>query len=246
MFNVAICCSQNEDMLKIDKYLLKISMITNYTFCTEYFSSGDLLFNRINKKELNPFHILILEIELRDIDGIELAKKIRMFIGHDIQIVFMSNNPKYIMNIFDVQAYHYLIKPVSYTCFEKRIISLCKHLCSREKSYLTIKIAQDEIILVVSDIISFEMSKCFETRSLIKIRTIHKEYLINGTLSEYTNKLANQFLLIHRSILVNMDYIEKFSTNKVFMSNGVVFPLSRTRAKLVKNTFTKFMIAEFK
>ena len=56
--------------------------------------------------------VLFLDIEMGDMSGVELAKRLRQM-GAGLQIVFLTGYMEYIAEGYDVEALHYLIKPVA-------------------------------------------------------------------------------------------------------------------------------------
>ena len=56
--------------------------------------------------------ILLLDIEMGGMDGVTLAKKIRLM-NKEVQIIFVTGYMEYIADGYDVEALHYLLKPVS-------------------------------------------------------------------------------------------------------------------------------------
>ena len=64
------------------------------------------------KKE-KDFDILLLDIEMGDMDGVTMAKKIRKD-NETVQIVFITGYSDYIADGYDVQALHYLISITNY------------------------------------------------------------------------------------------------------------------------------------
>ena len=107
-FNIAICDDEAEDAAIISNYL-------------EEYKSADVSINLFSDaRELiksythaNKYDIVFLDVEMPVIDGLTLAKQIRLIPDYDVKIIFVSSYPEYMQKSFDVQAYHYLEKPVS-------------------------------------------------------------------------------------------------------------------------------------
>ncbi|MGW9621745.1 LytR/AlgR family response regulator transcription factor [Paenibacillus terrae] len=243
MLKVAICDDEVEQQNRVKKLFLKMDQ----EFHISCFSSGEELLAYYQESEKNPFHVLILDIEMIGINGLETARMIRRIPDYDVQIIFLTSYPEYVMDSFDVQTLQYLLKPVSYEIFEQKIIKLSKYILSLKKRFLVIKVDCQEIVLKYADIISIEMHSGSMSRRKLEIRTVCDRFLMRGILSDYAKRLEHyQFLQVHRSILVNMEHIRKFSGYSVFMSNGTEFPIGRSKLKSVKDTYTKYMIGEFK
>ena len=72
-----------------------------------YFSAKSFLFDYAEEKD---FDILLLDIEMPELNGIELAKAVRRE-NSTVQIIFITGYYEYFSDGFDVSALHYLIKP---------------------------------------------------------------------------------------------------------------------------------------
>ena len=63
------------------------------------------------------FQLLFIDVEMPELSGLDVAKRIRKLPDRDVKIVFVSNYPEYMQNSFDFQAFQYLSKPLSYEKF---------------------------------------------------------------------------------------------------------------------------------
>lgn len=64
-----------------------------------------------------------------------------------------------------------------------------------------------------------------------------------GIISNYADALKDHgFLQIHRSIVINLMHVQKFSGSQVVMLNGAELPIGRSKVKEVKDAYTKYMI----
>lgn len=70
----------------------------------------------------------------------------------------------------------------------------------------------------------------------VKINTNKENYIVYSTLKKMNNKLPeNNFVRIHRSVIVNVNKVQKITSNSVVLSNEAVFPLSKTyRGSLIE------------
>ena len=75
----------------------------------EYSSAESFLFVYEEKKD---YDLLLLDIEMDGINGVEMAKRIRHE-DETVQIIFITGYPDYMCQGYDLSALHYLIKPVS-------------------------------------------------------------------------------------------------------------------------------------
>lgn len=132
-----------------------------------------------------------------------------------VQILFISQEKKHILDCFDVQAFQYMLKPI--------------HLLNKE-----------HIILRISHIVSLEKIKHSLCQNKVEISLIHKNapLIVTGTLAGFAEKLDPKlFLLIHRSVIVNINYVHNFTCNSVIMSNQTRFPIGRSHSKKFKDLY---------
>ena len=91
---------------------------------TEMFPSAEaFLFRDEDQKD---FDLLLLDIEMAGMDGLELARQVRQE-NQAIQIVFISGYEQYISQGYEVEALHYLVKPVD----EKKFRQILDRAVSR-------------------------------------------------------------------------------------------------------------------
>lgn len=246
MFQVAVCDDEKEEHDRLDQLFRQFMKSMPYTFHLHFFSSGEDLLQYYTEHGPFPFHFLILDIEMKGISGIETAQKIRSLPDRDVQIMFLTSYPEYMMHSFDVQTFQYLIKPISLELFMIKVVNICHYISTSINNYLTIKSDEEQIVLKTSDIIAIVKVKHSLVKNKIKIITVQHQYLITGTLLEYSDKLERPFMLIHRSVIINLEHIRRFTAGSVIMSNQNIFPIGRSQSKSVKDAFTRNLIAQFK
>ncbi|WP_426455232.1 LytR/AlgR family response regulator transcription factor [Paenibacillus sp. S-38] len=242
MYRIAICDDEEQQRKRVRQMLLALSMKTGIDFEVEEFESGEQFIAHYVDREAS-FHILILDIEMKGWNGIQTARKLREMKRHHEQIVFLTSYAEYMLESFDVVTFQYLLKPIETEVFEARMLKLCRYLEEREQEILIIKSAYEDIVLLQEDIIAIEAVKSLTVKGRLRITTVHAVYDSKGLISSYASVLKDsKFLQIHRSILINLHRVHKFSGSKVVMSNGMELPIGRSKIKEVKDTCTKYMI----
>ncbi|GBF75544.1 DNA-binding response regulator [Paenibacillus sp. 598K] len=242
MYRVALCDDEEKQRELVKQMLLALSVKTNLEFECECFASGEQLIAHYDNNE-QPFHILILDVEMGGINGIQTARAIRDRKHFDEQIIFLTSYPDYMVESFDVITFQYLIKPISEQVLEEKIVKLCRYFEAQDKKWMIIKSNYEEVVLRYDDIIGIEAAKSLTIKSKLNFITTSQTYESRGILSEYASALKEfHFLQIHRSIIINLSHVKKFASGAVLMSNGAEFPIGRSKVKEVKDFYTKFMI----
>ncbi|WP_025688561.1 LytR/AlgR family response regulator transcription factor [Paenibacillus zanthoxyli] len=246
MFHVGVCDDEVEMHAQLQHFFTQFSAQTPYTFNIRCFSSGEKLLQYYKDKGPYAFHVLFLDVEMSGMNGIETARSIRSLPDRDVHIIFLTSYPEYLMDSFDVQTFQYLIKPISYELFSTKMVKVCDYILSSVTRFLCVKTKKEQIILRSSDIIAILKIKHSLVQNKLKVITSQQQYTITGTLTEFLNSLGDLFLLIHRSVIINLEHIRKFTSVSVVMSNQDQFPLGRSRAKSIKDAYALYMAAHFK
>lgn len=242
MYRVAIVDDEEKQRNLVKNMLITLSMKTNINFEIELFDSGEQLVSHYENHE-PTFHIFILDVEMNGINGIQTARKIRDLNKLDEQIIFLTSYPEYMVESFDVITFQYLIKPIEPHILEEKVIKLCQYFQALDKKFMIIKSAYEEVVLRYDDIIGIEVAKSLTIKSKLNVITTNQTYESKGMISDYAQALKDyNFLQIHRSIIINLVHVRKFASGAVLMSNGMKFPIGRSKIKEVKDFYTKFMI----
>ncbi|WP_018753570.1 LytR/AlgR family response regulator transcription factor [Paenibacillus sanguinis] len=242
MYRIAICDDEEKQREQVRQWLLALSFKSGIDFEVTAFEAGECLV-KYYETGGEPFHVLILDIEMNGLNGIETARRLREMKRQSEQVIFLTSYPEYMLESFDVITFQYLIKPVEPEIFEEKMLKVCRFFQESESDILIIKSAHEEIVLRQDDIIAIEVVKSLTVKNKLKFTTTHAVYEGKGLISGYASALkAEHFLQIHRSILINLLHVHKFSGGQVVMSNGMQLPIGRSKMKEVKDACTKFMV----
>lgn len=189
----------------------------------EIFSTGEELLAAGKR-----FDLIFLDIQLKGQNGIETA---RIYRGQqeDTVLVFLADTQEYVLEAFDVSAFHYLVKPIE----ECKFMEVFERAANEAKRH---RGQREEIILVREKNRSFTIDKndilFIENRGKkVEIHTIGSQELIEiyATMEELTRKLGEGFYRCHRGYLVNMAYITEYDSDSITLSGGETVCLSKKK-----------------
>lgn len=211
----------------VDKWSLSTG---NSVVLKSFVSAESFLFEYEENKD---YDILLLDIQMNGIDGIELAKRIRSS-GSDIQIIFVTGYDKYISKGYDVAALHYLLKPVG---FEKlsEVLSRAAANLSKASPSVLINSNGENFKLCLSDIYCVEA-----VGHTVKIFYADSELSVNHSLSAFKNLIGSDFIYTHRSFIVNLEHISRITKTDVILDNGKAVPVSRRMYDCINEAFIAF------
>lgn len=226
MITVAICDDDNSQISVLKK------MLTEWNSCTiisEYNSAEQFLFHYPDAS----CDLLLLDIEMGDMNGMELAKALRAK-GDLLPIIFITGFSKYIGDGYDVEALHYLMKPVD----KKKLFQVLDRYACRHKpdSRIILPSGNESVLVASEDIVYLE---AFGKKTQVTLNN-GKEIICTCGLSDVSAKLGQGFVSCHRSYVVNIGAIRKISRSEITMDSGKKIPLSRRSYDSVNRAFIDY------
>lgn len=239
MIKIAICDDENRIVNQIEGIINKVCREEGIIANIDVFYSGELL-----EKEIlmgTRYDLLYLDIQMKGEDGIDAARNIRKM-DEDVMIIYVSGYDKYLMELFRLDVFSFIKKPIETDHFIKTFLDANSKICSKN-IYFNYRYKTNEYKIPTKDIIYFDSSG----RQI----TIHmksgREEVYNGKLNDVENDLAGgkiPFLRTHQSYLVNYHLISSRSKTVVRLINEVEIPISEDRQKLFSREYGKLLGGE--
>ncbi len=234
--NILICDDQQE---YIDNMVELINVIIqkdiNYYIST--FCSGEEFISYIKNNKNKAVDLVFMDIEMNNLNGIETVKYLRNeYIN--CMVFFVTSHTKYISDIFRLNAFQFIQKPINKEEFSIDLNRAIKQYKNNHKK-IKIKVNDEEIILDYSSIKYIEINQ-----KKIYIYT-NKETIIHfGKLKNYIDELSSfGFVNSHKSYLVNLRHIKKVNVDSIEINNcNSYIPLSRNNRKEFLCQFKKYCL----
>ncbi len=169
--------------------------------------------------------ILLLDIQMNDLDGIELARKIRQH-NDTMLIIFITGYSDFIAEGYDVSALHYLLKPVNETKLHEVLDKAIKTISNTPKP-LILSIEGDTHHIPPTDIRYLEAQGHYVVIKTISRNSTKAEYRVKMNLSEIQKTLGNGFFRCQRSFIVGLRYVRKITRTAIVLDDTTEVPLSR-------------------
>ena len=178
--------------------------------------------------------ILLLDIQMKEMDGLALARKLRAD-AHRAQIIFITGYGDYMALGYDVDALHYLMKPVE----ANKLFAVLDKAAAR--------IQQDEKAVIIQTATGQVRIKTTDIRFIESFAHYAHIYLTNGQkwesrakISDLVNLLGPDFVRCHRSYMVNLRHITQINKTDVLLDDTTGLPLSRRLYPEVNQAFIKY------
>lgn len=176
------------------------------------------------------FDLAFLDIQMDGVDGITLAKELRNR-NSKLALFFITNYDEYQDDAMDLQAFRFFEKPFD---VNRLYAGLEKAMEYIDGAYVDVYLYGNGMHrrILVDDIL-------YVTRSNRKVALITKdeEFYTTGSFDAWCEKLPPLFFYpVHKSFLVNLHYVDKYSYTELFLSNGTRIPIAPRK----QSAFHKF------
>ncbi len=216
-YKIAICDDSEADRQYLAGLVAKWAANTEHTVQTVLFPSAEnFLFHYSDK---NDYDILLLDIEMGDMDGVTMAKKLRQS-NDTIQIVFITGYSDYIAEGYEVAALHYLMKPVKAEKLCSVLERAAEKLAKNEK-VLNIEIGSEMVRVPI-----YQIRYADVFGNYVTIHTFD-DLKVRMTLGELEKELDDRFFRVSRSVVVNLTQITRVTKTEIRLNDGTSIPLPR-------------------
>lgn len=229
MVNVAIIDDDKIDRHRLKEALNYVSSKKGVAFQTKEFSSGETFIFDYK----SSFDLVLMDIEMSGLNGIETAKKLRE-IDKDIIIVFVTNMAQLAINGYEVEALDFIVKPITNESFFLKMVRVLSRIKEKTDDAILVK-TNEGFTKVYLDRLKYV--EC-QGHTLI-YHTLDININEYATISSCEKRLtSSNFVKCNRGYIVNMNYI---STIKKRASTIIVgteeIVVSR---QLLKSLITKY------
>ncbi len=179
--------------------------------------------------------LMFLDIHLPKISGMDFLKTLQ----NPPQVILTTAFSEYAVQSYEHDVLDYLVKPFSFERFVKAVAKF-------QPAAQQVKLAHDGLDFFIKS--GYEYIK-LNSRSITHINTdmdytelhtIEKKYLSNETLQNWEKKLGNhRFTRVHKSYLINLDFVEKVAGNQVYLKNETAIPIGRAYKDGFLSAFVK-------
>lgn len=232
IYRIAICDDEQKQIEAVEAILLKWSHRTGNVCQICAFPSGEAFL--FAYEENKAYDILLLDVKMRDISGIDLARRIREEDGR-AEIIFLTSYFEFAGEGYDVDALHYLLKPVAEDKLME-VLDRAAEKLARQPPYVVIVCEGSTIKLYEAQILYVEAFLHY-----ISIHTTAGEYRIKENISTFGEKLSGAFFRMHRSYLVSLRYINRISRTSVTLEGGIELPLARGKYDEINRAYISYM-----
>ncbi len=188
--------------------------------------------------------LILLDITMPELDGLEMVKRMELANGHIPAIIFVTAHDNFAVQAFDTAAIDYLLKPVSKErlarAIERAALALQKEPIAQSPP--TEHLAElwvphrSELVRISAN----QIDKIEAERDYMRLHVGDRSYLFHQTISKLEAQLdPDLFLRVHRSTIIRKDHIARLGHDgagswHVDLVGGETIRIGRTYLKRVK------------
>lgn len=197
----------------------------------EFTNAGELLLSR----EVRTADVIFLDIYMEGASGVDAARILRGK-GFSGALVFITSSSEHYADGFDVEAVHYLLKPVRWEAFCEAMRRTYdrKHTSIRR---IQVTAGRDELEIDAAGIRYVEV---YGHKTVL--HTLRGEVVVNQSLGAVEERLGGDpFLRCYRCFIVNMDFVKRLNEDSFLMKDGREIPLSRDGRAALKSRYMSYV-----
>ena len=229
MFRIAICDDEPSIVEQLERMILEYPK--HMCISTEKYYSGEALCGAIQNGK--KFDLIILDIELDEINGVYVGNWVRKEIETaSPDIIFISGAEGYERELFDIRPINFLSKPIDKDKLFENIDIALKN-AQNTINFLEFKSNKSYIRVPLMEIRYLES----DNKTVI-IHTLTGTYTCYGKMKDMAKNITeDEFIMIHRSYLVNWRYIRVLKYDHLILDNDEQLPISQSSRSLVRSKY---------
>ena len=231
MVNIAIVEDELKHVDILKGYLDRYSEEHKTDFSVEVFKDGLDILDDYD----SHYDIVFLDIQMKHLDGMSAAKKIRE-LDENVILIFITSTVQYAVQGYQVDALGYVLKPVTYVQFDQLVEkAMGKVEQKKKKNYIVFSTTERQVKLD-SALVYYVESQ----RNNVIIHTKDEEFVTAGPLKKYEEMLKPYgFSKCHNAYIVNFAYVYAVDHDEVILADQTVLPISRARKKEFMSELTE-------
>lgn len=231
-FHIAVCDDEPSDCREIAALAREIFQEENHRCQVSLYSGGGELLSAV--RDGAKFHILLLDVMMDGMDGMELAGSLRGM-GDHTAIIFISSNREMALKGYEVAAVRYLEKPLRPERLREALLFCAKRIY--EKRGILLPASRGQRRISTSQILYGEALE-----RAVLLRLTDGQEMISMKFSDFEALLPpGQFALCHRSYVVNLAYVSYIRSRDLELTTGDILPVSKYRRKQVEEKLMDYL-----
>lgn len=233
MIGIAIVDDDKCTLETAKQILLDITAGYEHVQIDTFQSAADFL----EALDMHRYQILVSDIDMPGINGIELCKKAREKYL-DLYIVFLTAYVEFAIDSYRMDAYQYILKAEIQSRFPVVLGKLVDMVVNSQKNFCYVGSGMQKERVLHCDIIAIIKLK---KSKYVEYVTLSEKLYERNSIEKALEKLNNdEFVTVERACAVNLRHVIKIQDNTLFLSNKMTVAASSLRIKEVKEKLNRY------
>lgn len=231
MWNIAIIEDEEAMSNQLVSYFAKFGKDYNESFSFAIFNNAETFLKNYKKE----YSVVLMDINLPGMNGMECVKKLRE-IDDTVLVVFVTNLSQFAVDGYEVKAFDFVVKPISYYNFSLKLKRALSHLSSLNNYELVISTKDKKYFININQLIYIEIRN-----HTIIYHLVNEEIKGSGTLkSLYTNLKKHHFAFCNQCYLVNLAFVKGIDDGFLLINNEKI-RIASSRKKSFMQELTAYI-----
>ncbi len=233
MINIGICDDEASMRRLLRAPLEQKLQLLGADYRIFEYDCGETLLTRPETEWLD---ILFLDIEMKQLSGMETARNLRKRDSHTL-LIFVTAYPDFVFQGYEVHAFHYILKPYENQKIMKVLEQAIKELGQNREHYFTLEQKSGTTKIPAKKILAFSSDR----RKIIISLEDGNKLEFYGKLDAVETDLPDYFIRCHNRHLVNLNYVTALEKNGCTLRSQS-FPVSRAYRQSVEIAFARLLL----
>lgn len=236
--NIAIVDDHEDDRKLLQELLIRFFDLTGISITIYPFASGELFLADISRYS---FDLVFLDIFMDKITGMDAAHGL-LDAGCSCTIIFLTSSREYALEGYEVGAFRYLLKPLTYDKLEDTLNPFLRKF-RQETRKLPLMVDRTPLYIPYSDL--------YFLSSVMRTTEVHlqKKVLRQSSAINFQKTIApllsdSRFFLCSKGVIVNLQYVSELEKDHFILDNGEEVPISRRNLSQAKKIFLDFSLTQ--
>lgn len=190
-----------------------------------FYDSAQLFSNQV------VYDLAFLDVEMLPYDGIQTARRLKS-LNKNIIIFFITSYDKYLDDAMDINAFRFIKKPLDVPRLRSGIEKALALIDNTQTSFY-LKSDNRMVTVASNDIVYIEI-----VGRSTKVVLENTTYFSANSMDDWSKKLvASFFYRVHKSFIINMKYITRYSRDMVWLADKYPIPISQRRQAAFRTAF---------
>ncbi|HKL56997.1 MAG TPA: LytTR family DNA-binding domain-containing protein [Sphaerochaeta sp.] len=240
MIKIAICDDNKEELARMRTHCVAYSAKhPEYDVRVSSFEDSYILLSHIEKK--NDFDVMILDIYMPNLSGIELARELRKK-DDACALIFLTTSDNHAVEAFSLNATHYIVKPYTSEQFDVALDKAFAQREKRNKAKINLKSVSGVTTILFDDFLYSETEGHFQHIHLADGTNLR----IRITSIELYEMLSHdgRFYKYGSSYIINLEKVKQITLDHIILETTTKLQMQRRQFKPLTDRYTQYSLSK--